>query len=85
MFIHFGSLALLIVSCVRLAIAVDPTDSYSDADPAQSGYLPNHNMDPAVVDSSEFGQLWKIPFNDLEQVRLLRWSLKSFHETGIGT
>ncbi len=44
------------------------TDSPSDADPAQSGYLPNHNMDPAVVDSAEFGLLWKIPFNFQEQV-----------------
>lgn len=50
--------------------AVAPTDEYTDADPAQSGYLPNHNMDPAVVDSSQFGQLWKIPFNDKEQVRI---------------
>lgn len=46
------------------------TDSPSDADPAQSGYLPNHNMDPAVVDSAEFGQLWKIQFNAEEQVRV---------------
>ena len=44
------------------------TDSPSDADPAQSGYLPNHNMDPAVVDSAEFGLLWKVPFNFQEQV-----------------
>lgn len=44
------------------------TDSPSDADPAQSGYLPNHNMDPAVVDSAEFGLLWKVPFNYQEQV-----------------
>ena len=50
--------------------AVAPTDEYTDADPGQSSYLPNHNMDPAVVDSSQFGQLWKIPFNAKEQVRL---------------
>ena len=48
--------------------AVAPTDEYTDADPGQSSYLPNHNMDPAVVDSSQFGQLWKIPFNAMEQV-----------------
>ncbi|KAL8830675.1 MAG: hypothetical protein Q9170_005627, partial [Blastenia crenularia] len=43
------------------------TDSYTDADPAQAGYLPNHNMDPAVVDSSEFGLLWSTKYNALEQ------------------
>ena len=26
-------------------------------------------MDPAVVDSAEFGLLWKVPFNAKEQVR----------------
>ena len=50
------------------AAGLASTDSPSDADPAQSGYLPNHNMDPAVVDSAEFGQLWKVPFNAQEQV-----------------
>ena len=50
-------------------VAVDPTDEYRDADIEQSGYLPNHNMDPAIVDSPQFGQLWKIAFNKNEQVR----------------
>ncbi|KAL9602500.1 MAG: hypothetical protein Q9219_001794 [cf. Caloplaca sp. 3 TL-2023] len=44
-----------------------PTDSYTDADPAQAGYLPNHNMDPAVVDSTEFGLLWSTKYNAQEQ------------------
>ena len=48
--------------------ALASTDSPSDADPAQSGYLPNHNMDPAVVDSAGFGLLWKVPFNSKELV-----------------
>ena len=60
--------ALLAPALVSHVVAVAPTDSYSDADPAQSGYLPNHNMDPAVVDSSQFGQLWKKTFNPQEQV-----------------
>ncbi|KAL9029704.1 MAG: hypothetical protein Q9196_002082, partial [Gyalolechia fulgens] len=47
--------------------AAAPTDSYTDADPAQAGYLPNHNMDPAVVDSTEFGLLWSIKYNALEK------------------
>lgn len=36
------------------------TDEYRDADQLQSGYLPNHNMDPNVVDSASFGQLWRV-------------------------
>ena len=72
MFTRLYSLALLIAMRIEYIAGVDPTDSYSDADPAQSGYLPNHNMNPAVVDSSVFGQLWKVPFNDLEQVGLLQ-------------
>ena len=56
------------------------TDSPSDADPAQSGYLPNHNMDPAVVDSAEFGLLWKVPFNFQEQVS---WTSSLFIQDGM--
>ena len=36
------------------------TDEYRDADQLQSGYLSNHNMDPTVVDSPAFGQLWRV-------------------------
>jgi hypothetical protein len=36
------------------------TDEYRDADQLQSGYLPNHNMDPNVVNSASFGQLWRV-------------------------
>lgn len=64
----FALLAAAFINFSKVA-AVAPTDEYTDADPAQSGYLPNHNMDPAVVDSSQFGQLWKMPFNAQEQVR----------------
>ena len=77
------SLALIMIYLrwlVASAIALLPrvsgfasTDSPSDADPAQSGYLPNHNMDPAVVDSAQFGLLWKIPFNFQEQVSKLSY------------
>ena len=67
---HFSTsaLAALAIAFVQRVAGVAPTDSYRDADTAQSGYLPNHNMDPAVVDSSQFGQLWKVQFNSLEQV-----------------
>lgn len=58
------------MALIPLVLGLASTDSPSDADPAQSGYLPNHNMDPAVVDSAEFGQLWKIQFNAREQVSI---------------
>lgn len=68
MFLPRISLVALAVSCLQQASALAPTDSYRDADQGQSGYLPNHNMDPSVVDSAQFGQLWKVPFNLYEQV-----------------
>ncbi len=61
----FAAVAVALASQVA---AVGPTDSYIDADLGQSGYLSNHNMDPAVVDSSAFGQLWTATFNAKEQV-----------------
>ena len=66
----FVRVAVVAIALVSPAFASAPTDSYTDADLAQSGYLPNHNMDPAVVDSAQFGLLWKVAFNALEQVRL---------------
>lgn len=68
MFKSFTRLVALAAVVVPQVLAAGPTDSYTDADPAQSGYLPNHNMDPAVVDSSEFGLLWSTKYNALEQV-----------------
>jgi iron transport multicopper oxidase len=63
------SAAIILAAAFFSVVAVDPTDEYRDADIEQSGYLPNHNMDPAIVDSPQFGQLWKIAFNQNEQVR----------------
>lgn len=70
LFSYYG-LAMLAGAVLHIpaVTAVAPTDEYMDADRGQSSYLPNHNMDPAVVDSPQFGQLWKIPFNAKEQVR----------------
>ncbi|CUS08575.1 unnamed protein product [Tuber aestivum] len=39
-----------------------PTDSPRDADQAQSGYLDNHNMDPAIVQGSTFGRAFRKRF-----------------------
>ncbi|CAD6446517.1 86c7ab1a-b181-4c17-907e-67653ddef4d4 [Sclerotinia trifoliorum] len=50
-----------------LVHGLSPTDEYRDADLQQTGYLSNHNMDPGIIDSSSFGQLWKVAFNFQEQ------------------
>ncbi|KAF3242999.1 hypothetical protein TWF192_008467 [Orbilia oligospora] len=44
-----------------------PTDEYQDADPAQSGYLPNHNIHPNIVNSPNFGELWRVVFSRNER------------------
>lgn len=64
----FTRLMALAAAIVPQVLAAGPTDSYTDADPAQSGYLPNHNMDPAVVESSSFGLLWSKQYNAKELV-----------------
>ncbi|TVY75584.1 WSC domain-containing protein [Lachnellula suecica] len=43
------------------------TDEIQDADPAQSGYLDNHNMHPATVGSPIFGTLWKNTYGPKEK------------------
>jgi hypothetical protein len=60
---------LVAASCIHGVAGVSPTDEYRDADQTQSGYLPNHNMDPVIVDSSTFCLLWNVTFNNQEQVR----------------
>ncbi|KAJ9158479.1 WSC-domain-containing protein [Coniochaeta hoffmannii] len=52
-----GALATALWPAVVLSYA--STDSIQDADLAQSGYLPNHNMDPNVVGGASFGILWQ--------------------------
>jgi hypothetical protein len=58
--LRLGAITAAGIAAVQAAAS---TDSYTDGDTAQSGYLPNHNMDPAIVDSSQFGQLWAVKFN----------------------
>ncbi|KAH7403338.1 hypothetical protein BKA64DRAFT_706835 [Cadophora sp. MPI-SDFR-AT-0126] len=55
------------LAMARQSLGVASYDEYRDADVSQSGYLPNHNMDPNIVDSSAFGQIWKVAFNPKEQ------------------
>jgi hypothetical protein len=58
--------SILLFRALSAVFGLGDTDSISDADPAQSGYLPNHNMDPAVVNSSAFRILWQNSFNTNE-------------------
>ena len=61
-------LLLLCLGCVPwLVHSLASTDEVSDADPPQSGYLPNHNMQPSIVGSSSFGILWTKTFNAKEK------------------
>ncbi|PMD59417.1 uncharacterized protein K444DRAFT_663834 [Hyaloscypha bicolor E] len=53
--------ALLGLAFVGAVHSFASTDSLQDADPAQSGYLPNHNMDPNKL--STFKQGWKNTYN----------------------
>ncbi|KAK3944151.1 WSC domain-containing protein [Diplogelasinospora grovesii] len=50
--------SLVSLALCRAAWGWDPTDSIMDADSAATGYLPNHNMDPAVIGGGSFGQIW---------------------------
>ncbi|KAK6593884.1 WSC domain-containing protein-like protein 3 [Botrytis cinerea] len=58
---------LTVILNVVLIQGLSFTDEYRDADFQQTGYLTNHNMDPGIIDSSSFGQLWKVAFNYQEQ------------------
>jgi hypothetical protein len=66
-----SAVAVLAAALIHGVAGLDPTDEYRDVDAQQSGYLPNHNIDLAIVNSAQFGQLWKVGFNNGEQVRLL--------------
>ena len=68
------------LGCVPwLVHSLATTDEPSDADPPQSGYLPNHNMQPAIVGSSSFGILWTNTYNAKE-----RWYAKPLVYTPLG-
>lgn len=55
---RLGAVAAVLVALGLPAASYDPTDSIMDGDSSQSGHLPNHNMDPAVISSGSFGQIW---------------------------
>lgn len=61
-------LPLVLCFLLRFVVSLDPSDTWRDADIEQSSYVGgNHNMDPAIVDSSQFGLLWKVATNNQEQ------------------
>ena len=60
-------LTLAASALVLNAVALQATDSYSDADIAQSGYLPNHNIDPTVLANQGPESTYTISFNADEQ------------------
>ena len=68
---------ILLFRALSAVFGLGDTDSISDADPAQSGYLPNHNMDPTVVNSSAFGILWQKSFNTNELASIAIHPLKT--------
>ncbi|KAL2757269.1 hypothetical protein ACRALDRAFT_1079561 [Sodiomyces alcalophilus JCM 7366] len=55
-----------------LVSSLASTDSYRDADIPQSGYLPNHNLDPNVVGSSSFRTLWEFQSPDPNELWLAK-------------
>lgn len=65
-FIALRTQAITSISSSRKAILTIVVDEYRDGDIGQASYFDNHNMDPAVVDSPQFGLLWKVPFNNKE-------------------
>ncbi|CAG8961012.1 hypothetical protein HYFRA_00002552 [Hymenoscyphus fraxineus] len=65
------SILILLAVLATAVHSLAPTDEIQDADPAQSSYLSNHNMDPSIVGSSSFGILWKNQYGPKE-----RWYAK---------
>lgn len=63
----WSSLLYLVALAPFAVRSLAPTDEIQDADSAQSGYLDNHNMDPAIVGSSSFGILWKNTYGSKEK------------------
>ena len=60
-------LTLATSAFISNAVALHATDSYTDADIAQSSYLPNHNIDPTVLAKRDFALTYTVRFNIEEQ------------------
>jgi len=56
---------------ISQVISLATTDSWRDADLGQSSYVGGtYNLDPTVVDSPQFGEVWKVDFDVNEKVSL---------------
>jgi hypothetical protein len=55
-----------VVCCAGRRPLVDGSLTHRQ-DPAQSGYLPNHNMDPTVISGGTWGISWKNTYNTNEE------------------
>ncbi|KAF4549260.1 WSC domain-containing protein 1 [Elsinoe fawcettii] len=56
----------LLLTSIPLSVGLGETDTITwGGDNSRTGYETNHNMDPAVVGSADFGQIWraKLPGN----------------------
>ncbi|KAN0092428.1 hypothetical protein V8E51_018275 [Hyaloscypha variabilis] len=47
------------LALIQRVKALDSTDILMDGDSSQSGYLPDHNMDPNIITGGSFGQIWQ--------------------------
>ncbi|RKU43762.1 hypothetical protein DL546_000783 [Coniochaeta pulveracea] len=55
------SVAVMALTLLRAGEGLAPTDTITwGGDNSRAGYFPNNNMDPAVVTSSDFGQVFKV-------------------------
>ncbi|KAL0938531.1 WSC domain-containing protein-like protein 3 [Colletotrichum truncatum] len=66
--LSLGTLALLPALVASLA----STDSFRDADLPQSGYLPNHKLDPNIAGSSSFRNLWSFTSPNSQELWLAK-------------
>ncbi|KAI8300544.1 hypothetical protein K4K61_009660 [Colletotrichum sp. SAR11_59] len=62
----------VLASLPALVASLASTDSYRDADLPQSGYLPNHNLDPNIAGSSSFRNLWTFTSPDSKEFWLAK-------------
>ncbi|KAI8170668.1 hypothetical protein K4K49_010394 [Colletotrichum sp. SAR 10_70] len=62
----------VLASLPALVASLATTDSYRDADLPQSGYLPNHNLDPNIAGSSSFRNLWTFTSPDSKEFWLAK-------------
>ena len=63
----WGNIYALLGFLPLLVSSLGATDTIRDADLGCSGYLPNHNIDPNIVNSTTFGILWTNAYNSLEK------------------